>query len=499
MPPTTAPNLGFSAFIPQVLQNGDVTVTIDSVVPGSWLSSVRAATYWFTGQGAGAPVQFSATITGSGTSSSTDATGSAGFLATAMDSAAAAQYGGDNTYSLYGSVSIKVNGDYRYTNKARAAVNGDPDGNHNGPRWWAGAANENTDDPNGINCLTINGENSGNYNCTLTDFTRNAGALPGVDSLFWISSYVTSGASVPPRDIEGITSSVFRAADFKFYWGANGAVDSVVDVTHHVPVQFKTNIRASWGILNDSSFVNTAAANTPDGDNAILTWQDYACVAPVPTYLNRCGGAAGTPAVFMDHARLSPVAVASSGYGTAQAATGNGFILYLNGEFFMMQMTALPAAGTVWNLRQYAGNITGVPGSFEFQGATRPAAVPGLRLRIAYTGSSVNSAVTADSLLARVHTVPDPYYVTNQLEITANTKVLRFVNLPSQAIIRIYSVSGILVNILTHNDPTGGGEEVWNLRNRNNQFVASGVYFYHVETPDGRKKIGRFTVVNYAQ
>jgi len=37
------------------------------------------------------------------------------------------------------------------------------------------------------------------------------------------------------------------------------------------------------------------------------------------------------------------------------------------------------------------------------------------------------------------------------------------------------------------------------LRNRNNQVVASGVYFYHVETPDGREKIGRFTVVNFAQ
>ena len=58
---------------------------------------------------------------------------------------------------------------------------------------------------------------------------------------------------------------------------------------------------------------------------------------------------------------------------------------------------------------------------------------------------------------------------------------------------------GVLVNIVTHNDPTGGGEASWNLRNRNNQFVASGVYFYHVETPDGREKIGRFTVVNYAQ
>jgi hypothetical protein len=28
--------------------------------------------------------------------------------------------------------------------------------------------------------------------------------------------------------------------------------------------------------------------------------------------------------------------------------------------------------------------------------------------------------------------------------------------------------------------------------------VASGVYFYHVETPDGKSKVGRFTVVNFA-
>jgi hypothetical protein len=120
-------------------------------------------------------------------------------------------------------------------------------------------------------------------------------------------------------------------------------------------------------------------------------------------------------------------------------------------------------------------------------------------MRIDYTGSTLDPSVTTEALLAQVHTVPDPYYVTNGLEITANTKVLRFVNLPAQAIIRIYSVSGILVNVLTHNDAGGGGEEVWNLRNRNNQFVASGVYFYHVETPDGQTKIGRLTVVNYAQ
>jgi hypothetical protein len=53
--------------------------------------------------------------------------------------------------------------------------------------------------------------------------------------------------------------------------------------------------------------------------------------------------------------------------------------------------------------------------------------------------------------------------------------------------------------MLAVNDVTGGGEGQWDLRNRNNQFVASGVYFYHVETPDGKSKIGRFTIVNFAQ
>jgi hypothetical protein len=38
----------------------------------------------------------------------------------------------------------------------------------------------------------------------------------------------------------------------------------------------------------------------------------------------------------------------------------------------------------------------------------------------------------------------------------------------------------------------------WDLRNRNNQVVASGVYFYHVESGDARR-VGRFTVVNFAQ
>ncbi len=124
--------------------------------------------------------------------------------------------------------------------------------------------------------------------------------------------------------------------------------------------------------------------------------------------------------------------------------------------------------------------------------------MPGLRYNITVTQQfSVDAANAGD--LSNVHTVPDPYYVTSALEQTATVKQLKFVNLPNRAIIRIYSVSGVLVAILEHNDPAGGGEATWDLRNRNNQFVASGVYFFHVEAADGQERVGRFTVVNFAQ
>jgi hypothetical protein len=183
----------------------------------------------------------------------------------------------------------------------------------------------------------------------------------------------------------------------------------------------------------------------------------------------------------------------------------------INGEYFFFDTDgSLPSDGTVWRLQAVSGvfaadctpslgavmtdcdNYTFSPNN------QRPSVVPGLSYKITVTQqASVRADSTGD--LENVHTVPDPYYVTTSLEATANDKQIQFVNLPTQAIIRIYSVSGILVALVEHNDPTGGGAAIWDVRNRNNQIIASGVYFYHIETPTGQEKIGRFTIVNYAQ
>jgi flagellar hook assembly protein FlgD len=178
-----------------------------------------------------------------------------------------------------------------------------------------------------------------------------------------------------------------------------------------------------------------------------------------------------------------------------------------------MTMAALPAAGTEWTLRTYNGYVyQDADGMYQFQtnlpvtgnvsgnGTLRQigrnASVTGLEAVVEVSAPGVVSFATGAASLENVHTVPDPYYVTSSLEVTASQKVIKFVNLPPQANIRIYSVSGILVDVVDHNDIAGGGEAVWDVRNRNGQFVASGVYFYHVEAADGSEKVGRFTVVN---
>jgi hypothetical protein len=174
-------------------------------------------------------------------------------------------------------------------------------------------------------------------------------------------------------------------------------------------------------------------------------------------------------------------------------ADGPGFALYVNHEFYIFRTNNLPS-NTVWTHRSYFGVIRGEPGAYTFRPEYANPAVPGLVARVTVEAVAEVQPVEAEDLAA-VHTVPDPFYVTSHLGQNPSQRVLKFVNLPDRAIIRIYSLSGILVDVVEHHDPTPGGEATWDLRNRTGRPVASGVYFYHVETPDGAETIGRMTII----
>ncbi|HTS89777.1 MAG TPA: T9SS type A sorting domain-containing protein [Gemmatimonadales bacterium] len=514
-PGSNAWGIGLGAFVSQVLaQPGALSASLDSVILGDAYNNVPIQ-YWFTASANG--VSSTVSIPLLQTQEIGTTTNSTQFLAVPLDNSLASKYGGSNQYKLPGQITMNINGTDYNGLWGRGCVNG-RDGyttgggcSYNGSRWFDGpspAKNETQADP--ISC------NTANFSNTPQTCYNNGGALTGVTTISQTQCYQQTGGAAC-RPFQGIVSGAWRAGDFNVYWGTGGKVDSVIDATTNVPVPgpkqgYANHVGASWGILNASA----ALSPSPDG-SATLTNMDIACVEPIRTKAPGsmvCPG--GTAAyVLSDSAIPGAVGFFSGGAyppgGTGIVpATNNGFVIYLLGDVFTMELAGgtVPAQGTVWTLRKYVGAITGGHGSGGDEGnysysnpeGFLPFTAVGAQIQANYTVSNLLTGPTGTDL-SKVHTVPDPYYVTDAYEQTTDNKVIKFVNLPTKAIIRIYSVSGILVALLEHNSTTSS-EEDWNVRNRNNQVVASGVYFYHIESNDAggtARRVGRMTIVNFAE
>jgi len=95
--------------------------------------------------------------------------------------------------------------------------------------------------------------------------------------------------------------------------------------------------------------------------------------------------------------------------------------------------------------------------------------------------------------LEQIRVVPNPYVVSAAWERGLHVRKLRFMFLPPECTIKIFTTRGELVAVIEHTD--GSGEEDWNITSYFNQDLAYGLYIYVVETPDGRKKIGKFALI----
>ena len=91
--------------------------------------------------------------------------------------------------------------------------------------------------------------------------------------------------------------------------------------------------------------------------------------------------------------------------------------------------------------------------------------------------------------ITSVRIVPNPFQIQGgDLEqggfnFTGQANKLLFVNLPASAIIRIFSITGDLIQEFEHT--AGSGDLSWDLMiNDNNQFLVSGIYFAHIESRD---------------
>jgi len=306
-----------------------------------------------------------------------------------------------------------------------------------------------------------------------------------------------------------------HAADLVFAW--SGGTVTVEDATYNSVFPFSGRAAASWGFLTDDA-----------NGNGVLDWHDFNYIDGAiqnirPITGGNCdpfngtgfdAGGTATPVSLV--ADLSGGLVPTSTdidsnvdleNGAPLPQTGTGFGLYVAGHRFIFETGSVPADGTTWTLRTFNGNMTtssgdvADPSGYAYSGdiagggVHTPVLVPGLTMQWTVSDRSVEFA---DADLSRVHTVPDPYLGTSLYDLSPTSKQLMFVNLPPEATIRIFTLTGVLVDVLIHDDITAGGRAVWDVRNRNNQFVASGVYFYHVVTPAGDEHVGKFTIINQA-
>lgn len=134
-----------------------------------------------------------------------------------------------------------------------------------------------------------------------------------------------------------------------------------------------------------------------------------------------------------------------------------------------------------------------------------------LRLLLPYSSNDKFTFLTKgqfiDPELAKQQFSTDPYVVPNPYVGAASFEPQRFAvsgrgerkiefrNLPANCTIRIYTLTGELVQTLHHDGNINEGIVVWNLRNSSQLEVAPGLYIYHVDGQDVGTFIGKFAII----
>lgn len=102
----------------------------------------------------------------------------------------------------------------------------------------------------------------------------------------------------------------------------------------------------------------------------------------------------------------------------------------------------------------------------------------------------------------KIKVVPNPYVATNAMEpAVMNNAInqprrLMFTHLPAQCTIKIFTMSGILVDEIIVNNPADNGITHWDLLTKEGLEVAAGIYIFHIKAyKTGDIKMGKFAII----
>ena len=123
-------------------------------------------------------------------------------------------------------------------------------------------------------------------------------------------------------------------------------------------------------------------------------------------------------------------------------------------------------------------------------------------VRFSVTADDNLDSSVIDSVMKNIKVVPNPYVMTNMMEEAISNpflnqrRKLMFTHIPAECTIHIFTVSGVLVDIIAVNNAPENGIVHWDLLTREGLEIAAGMYLYHVKSKvTGDEKLGKFAVI----
>jgi hypothetical protein len=100
---------------------------------------------------------------------------------------------------------------------------------------------------------------------------------------------------------------------------------------------------------------------------------------------------------------------------------------------------------------------------------------------------TVNSEFQKNLVLDQIGVVPNPYYWFSGYEESIYDRTVKFINLPKECTISIYTMNGKLINQFKKNDELSFYD--WDITNSSGNKIRSGIYLIHVNAPGLGEKI----------
>ncbi|MEA2063212.1 MAG: hypothetical protein U9P14_05920, partial [Gemmatimonadota bacterium] len=171
--------------------------------------------------------------------------------------------------------------------------------------------------------------------------------------------------------------------------------------------------------------------------------------------------------------------------------------LYVRGvELDLRNISRRPAAGDEWTLDMgFKMSLT--------QSVRYCSPFAGMRMALHLSAASRS---TAPGRLEAIKVVPNPYIASSLFDSSPYKRSVMFTHLPLKATIRIYTISGNLVNVLRHGPGLEGslggaadrnsGQFSFDLTTRFGDQMASGIYYFLVHDSETREEfLGKFSII----